>query len=130
MQILGFLNWSKHLKKTTNEIYKTRVNNRRFLTFCCVLLCSLTIIILWKLNDINPVIDGITTALSIAGMYLTVKRCIEQWVIWCIVNILTASMWITLIISGQKVFSTVIMWIVYLILSVYFYIQWKKELNN
>ena len=35
-----------------------------------------------------------------------------------------------LVIHGAKAYSTVLMWGVYFILAIYFYIMWKKELQN
>ena len=63
-------------------------------------------------------------------MYLTVKRCVEQWLIWMIVNSLSLIMWLKIVISGTMVFATVIMWSVYLVLAIYFYFKWKKETYN
>ena len=63
-------------------------------------------------------------------MYLTVKRCIEQWVIWAIVNAISILMWIKILMHGEKVYATVIMWSVYFILAIYFYFKWRKELYN
>ena len=60
-------------------------------------------------------------------MYLTVKRCIEQWIVWIIINGLSFIMWLDIALKGEKVYSTVFMWGVYFILAIYFYIVWKKE---
>jgi len=128
MQLFGIINWKKHLKTATNEIYKTDLKNKQYLILSSILLCMVFVTGLFYLKDSHPIFDGITTALSIVGMYLTVKRCIEQWFIWGIVNLLTAVIWIKLIIAGEKVYSTAIMWIIYIFLSVYFYREWKKEL--
>ena len=97
--------------------------------FFAITGCILTILILYYFNDKSPIIDGITTFLSIIGMYLTVKRAIEQWIIWGLVNGLSLLMWLDLVIHGTKAYSTVVMWGVYLILAIYFYILWKKELE-
>ena len=78
----------------------------------------------------SPIIDGITSTLSILGMYLTVRRCIEQWIIWLIVNGLSFVMWLKICLAGEKVFSTVLMWGVYFILAIIFYFTWHKELKN
>lgn len=129
MQILGIFKWKNNLKKETKEIIKTKLQplERIKLVIVGVLGCLITILILKHFNDKSPIIDGITTFLSILGMYLTVKRCIEQWFIWMIVNGLSMLMWINLISQGTKAYATVIMWGVYFILSFYFYFQWKKE---
>ena len=90
----------------------------------------ITIVILNYFNDKSPVIDGITTFLSILGMYLTVKRAIEQYILWMIANGLSLIMWLNLVMHGTKAYSTVLMWAVYLILAIYFYIAWKMELDS
>ena len=132
MQIIGFFKWNKNLKNDKYEIIKTSLNHKEKIIYYSIsaILSLLIIFILAKLGDKNPIIDGITTVFSILGMYLTVKRCIEQWIIWMIVNGLSFLMWLDIAIKGKKVFSTVFMWGVYFILAIYFYITWKKELKE
>ena len=129
MQILGFFQWNKHLKSDKNEIVKIKLSDKEriILVITGSLLSLCTILCLIHFNDKSPVIDGITTIFSIFGMYLTVRRAIEQWMVWMVVNGLSFIMWLQIAIGGEKVFSTVIMWGVYFILSVYFYYAWKKE---
>ena len=132
MQILGFFRWNKHLKEGKNEIVKIKLPKKEMLILL-ILLAVLTVgvyYILQHFDDKNPVLDSITTVFSIGGMYLTVRRAIEQWIFWFGVNILSLIMWINIALSGAKVYSTVIMWAVYTILAIYFYIEWKKELDN
>lgn len=132
MQILGIFKWKKHLKKDTKEIVKTRLSNKNriILLFIGVLGSIITSIILYYFHDKSPIADGITTFLSVLGMYLTVRRAIEQWVVWMIVNGISALMWINLVLQGIKTYSTVIMWVVYFVLAIYFYFEWKKVLNK
>lgn len=132
MQILGIFKWKKHLKKDTKEIVKTRLSNKNRITllFIGVLGSIITSIILHYFHDKSPIADGITTFLSVLGMYLTVRRAIEQWVVWMIVNGISALMWINLVLQGIKTYSTVIMWVVYFVLAIYFYFEWKKVLNK
>lgn len=132
MQILGIFKWKKHLKKDTKEIVKTRLSNKNriILLFIGVLGSIITSIILHYFHDKSPIADGITTFLSVLGMYLTVRRAIEQWVIWMVVNGISALMWVNLVLHGTKTYSTVIMWVVYFVLAIYFYFEWKKVLNK
>lgn len=131
MQTIGFIHWNKNLKEDKKGIVKRNLKAKEFSAI--LLLSSLLSIILYvilvKINDAHPILDSITTVLSIAGMYLTVKRAIEQWIIWMFVNILSLFMWINVALSGARVYSTIAMWGIYSILAVYFYIIWKKELN-
>lgn len=132
MQVLGYFRWQKHLKSEAYEIIKTSLSKKEFVNLILIsLLASLIMTyILFILNDKSPIIDSITTVFSIAGMYLTVKRAIEQWWFWIIVNGLSVIMWIRIALSGEKVYSTVIMWSVYLLLAIYFYFTWRKEIKN
>lgn len=129
MQILGFFQWRKHLQTDKYEIIKTSLSKKHliFTTITTLILSAVLILVLIYFNDKSPYIDGFTTILSITGMYLTVKRCIEQWLVWMIVNGLSLIMWMGLIINGVKAYSTVIMWAVYFILAIYFYISWRRE---
>ncbi len=132
MQVLGIFRWKKYLKKESGEIIKIRLNakQRLILTVIGIAGCLISIVLLNYFNDKSPVIDGITTFLSILGMYLTVKRAIEQWVVWMVVNGFSFVMWLNLVIHGAKAYSTVLMWGVYFILAIYFYWQWRKELKS
>lgn len=132
MQVTGIFAWKKHLNDKTKEIVKTSLSiKQRIIAFSlAAILCLCAIAIIKFFHGSNPVCDGITTVLSIFGMYFTVKRCIEQWFMWIIVNGLSSIMWLNLVLHGSKTYSTLIMWIVYFILSIYFYICWKKELKK
>lgn len=132
MQILGIFKWKNNLNKKTNEIVKTRLSTKERIKLVIIsaILCDILSMILYFINDSNPALDGTTTILSLVGMYLTVKRCIEQWVIWAIVNAISILMWIKILMHGEKVYATIIMWSVYFILAIYFYFQWRKELYN
>lgn len=132
MQVLGIFEWRKHLKEKTKEIVKVQMTKSQVvkLVLLAILACTLAIFVIKLLKGSSPVFDGITTVLSVFGMYLTVKRSIEQWIIWMIVNGLSSIMWLNLVLHGAKTFSTLLMWVVYFLLSIYFYINWRKELKK
>ena len=131
MQVVGFFKWNSHLKTGSSEIIKTSLSKKeRFvLSAITLVLTALAIVVLYYTHDKNPIIDGIKAVFSLAGMYLTVRRAIEQWGVWIFVNGLSAVMWGLIALSGEKVYSTVIMWSVYFVLGIYFYFCWKEELK-
>ena len=132
MQTLGIFKWNKNLDATKDVIIKSQLNNRERLMYgsITILITLITISVLHLTGDKSPVFDGITTIFSILGMVLTVGRKIEQWIIWIIVNGLSAVMWLNVALQGENVYSTVIMWVVYFIMAINFFIQWKKELKK
>lgn len=131
MELLGIFKWKKHLKKQTCEIFKTTLNKKelKIYSLICFFFVLIAIFLLKVLGGKIPYIDGIVVVLSIFGQILTIKRCIEQWYLWFFVNLLTLIMWIVAYFDGSNCFATIIMWAVYLFLSVYFWKEWKKDIK-
>ena len=132
MQFVGIYNWKNHLKPETQVIYKTKLSFlERFLYLVgVILLCIAGYYILSKFNDGNPLFDSITTVLSVIAFVLTIKRCVEQWYLWTIVNALCAVMWLGAFLQGSHCFATVLMWLTYLGLGIYFLRNWLIEIKN
>lgn len=132
MQVLGFFQWNKNLKNGRNDIIKIILPKREMYLLIAIMLLLTGIVyyVLMNLQDAHPLLDSITTVFSIGGMYLTVRRALEQWIFWMAVNSLSLAMWLNVALQGTKVYSTVIMWGVYLFLAFYFYFSWKKEIKN
>lgn len=131
MQIFGIFKWKQHLKKDTQEIIKTKLSSKErwVYLFISVVFSLVIYFVLLKLNDQNPLIDSVTSVCSVIGLILTVKRCIEQWYVWFLVNGLSTVMWIEAYINGSNCFATILMWVTYFVLSIYFLYTWKKELS-
>lgn len=131
MQILGFFRWNKNLKAGKKDIVKISLPAKEMRILLVIMLFGIAgcFFVLSYFKDLHPVLDSITTVLSIGGMYLTVRRAIQQWIFWMVVNSLSLIMWISVALSGARVWSTVVMWAVYLFLAVYFYINWRKEVK-
>ena len=131
MQVIGIFKWKKHLKKNSLEIIKTKlpVFKKAIVIIISVILSLILSYILKLSGGKSPYLDGFSVVFSIFGQYLTVKRCIEQWYFWFFVNLISLIMWVMAVSNGAKTYATLLMWLVYLILAVYFYVIWKKELN-
>ncbi len=132
MQILGIFQWKKHLKTESQEIIKTKLSTKERILFLLIAMIGAFIFyfVLLYFNDKSPIFDSITSVLSVIGLVLTVKRCIEQWFIWFIVNGLSVLMWIEAYLNGSNCFATILMWGTYFILSIYFWYTWGKELKQ
>lgn len=132
MQILGIFKWKKHLKRDTQEIVKTKLKpyERIIYTILAILFSIILSFVLKKTGDATPFIDAVTTVFSVLGLILTVKRCIEQWYVWFVVNVLSVFMWIEAYMNGSNCFATILMWATYVVLSVYFLFTWKKDLQS
>ncbi len=131
MQIIGIIKWTKKLDKKTGEVLKTCLSQKEKIVYFSVLALT-TILFGFILNNLGgktPFIDSTTTTFSILAQILTVKRCIEQWYLWFIVNVLTLFMWIIAYTNGSNCFATIIMWATYVFLAIYFLKKWQKEIK-
>lgn len=129
MEIIGFFTWKKHLDKSTNEIIKEKLSDKELavMVFLVVVATVFTYILFIHIGDKSPFVDASMTVLSVAGMVLTVRRSIEQWVAWTFVNFLSIIMWFGAYVDGEKIFSIFLVRIIYFILGIYFFIKWKKS---
>lgn len=130
MQILGILKWKKHLKKEKQEIIKTKLKPIECWLFLTItfLISLAAALILKKTGGATPFMDAFTTVFSITGLILTIKRVIEQWYIWIIVNGLSVIMWIEAYFNGSNCLATVLMWVTYFVLAFYFLYTWRREI--
>lgn len=132
MEIIGFFSWKKHLDKSTNEIIKEKLSNKELLTMIFLTFAAtvLTYMILLHIGDKSPLVDASMTVLSVAGMILTVRRSIEQWIVWTFVNFLSIIMWFDAYVAGEKIFSLLVVRVIYFILGIYFFVKWKNTSLN
>ena len=83
--------------------------------------------ILKKIGNALPYADAFTNVLSIIAMILMVKRYIEQWAVWILIDIVSIYMWFFI----KSNYNITIMWIAYLINAIYGLVNWmilyKKE---
>ncbi|HDR50911.1 MAG TPA: nicotinamide riboside transporter PnuC, partial [Mariniphaga anaerophila] len=70
-----------------------------------------------------PYMDSLTTALSITATWMLAKKYIEHWLIWIFVDIFSAGLYVY-----KELWPTVILFIVYTVMAVLGYREWKKDL--
>ena len=132
MQFVGIVKWKKHMKQDKQEVYKTSLSvKERGIYFGGAFLVSLIgYFVLKYFGGSNPLIDSVTTVLSVIAFILTVKRCVEQWYLWTVVNGLCFVMWVSAYLNGSNCFATILMWATYFILGLYFLHNWNREIKT
>ena len=70
--------------------------------------------------------DSLTNVLSVAAMALTVKRCIEQWVLWIAVDAIEVFMWWSVHSADGTGISILLMWLLFLANGIYLLRLWMK----
>lgn len=87
-----------------------------------------------KATLLGPILDASTEVTQILAQILMVLAFTEQWIFWILTNVITIFMWGMVIVANPTNISwalpTMIMWIAYLINSVYGWVMWQKGASN
>lgn len=79
---------------------------------------------------LGSMIDASTEILQIVASILFTLAFAEQWLVWTTTNVISIGMWVVVIIANPSSISwalpTLIMWIAYLVNSIYGYGNWLK----
>lgn len=131
MMFSGIFFWKRNLGQS-NIIRKTSLTLKGRIIALLLSVSGIIIygIILKKMGDVQPFVDSTTTILSVTAMVLTVKRCSDQWLLWTIVNAVSAIMWLKVFQIDGKSAAMLVMWILSLVNGIIFYFQWRKETKN
>lgn len=127
--MIGWVAWIKHMDKEKNEVYKKRMTWKQdmILAFISVVGVLGYSYVLKLLGGNLPMVDSMSTVFSVIAQILMIKRFMEQWIIWIIVDIVSVIMWIAAFFNGGESIAVLIMWSVFLINAVIMFVKWLKE---
>ncbi len=126
MQIIGFMMWRRNNVNIdeNQEVKAERMTVKEIILWSVLSGIAVVVygIILKKLNNTLPMADSFTTVLSVTAMILMVKRYIEQWIVWIMIDIVAIYMWLFI----KSDYNITIMWTAYLVNAVYGLYNWVK----
>ena len=131
MMIVGIACWKKRMDET-DCVIKNRLDRRGrlILLAACAAGIAVYALILRRLGGAQPLADSSTTVLSVAAMILTVKRCVEQWLLWIAVNAISVWMWLQVYLSNGNSIAILLWWLIMLVTGVIFFIRWTREMKR
>lgn len=129
MNFVGWFAWKKHMDDSTGEVVKERLNPKKSviiytLTALAILLYGL---VLKALRGNLPFVDSMSTVVSVVAQILSIRRLMEQWVLWIVVDVVTVIMWAVNFARGGEEIATLAMWSIYLINAFIMFARWYKE---
>lgn len=128
--IIGWFMWKKHMNDENGEVVKRKLTLKMEIV---IALLSVAGILAYGYflsrytNDALPYTDSMSTVLSIVAQFLLLKRYMEQWIIWIIVDGVSIFMWIMAFFNGGESIATLLMWSVYFINAIFMFVKWYKE---
>jgi len=95
------------------------------LTLAFLLLFFLMWLVLDRLTDSPvPAWDSFITSLSVIATWMLARKIYEHWFLWIVINIAAAALFFT-----RDLYPTVLLYIVYCVMSFVGLREWKKSLN-
>ncbi|MDO9254424.1 MAG: nicotinamide riboside transporter PnuC [Bacteroidales bacterium] len=126
MSVFGWYNWSRR-DENSHHVPITSLSIKQWLFYVLLIAVAFGIIyyVLSNFTDSTvPVFDSFTTSLFIAGMWLMAIKKIENWLLWILGDVLVIPMFA---IKGLA--FTSVQYIVFLVLAIMAYIEWRKRLK-
>ena len=126
MQFIGIYMWKKN-KSDDGEVEAKALTIKQKLMLALVSIVAIIVysLFLRLLGGNIPLIDATSTVLSVIAMILMVKQYLEQWYLWIVVNTVSIIMWVISLSQGSGDFATLLMWILYLLNSLYGLYKWR-----
>ena len=126
VQFVGAYYWTKGMNGS--EVTSKKVSGVTLLKLSTLTLLTISIYsqLLSTLGGSLSSVDSVTTVLSLLATYLMIKGYREQWLCWIVVNILSIYMWTLSFIDTGTGYAVLIMWIMFLLNSVYGAYNWFK----
>jgi len=129
MSIVGWYAWSRKVDKIHFiPITLTTAKEKKWsivLFFATIVFVTVVYLLSNRFNVWTDYVDTLTTAIFFVGMWLMAKKKLENWVYWIVGNIITVPLyWYKGLIFSSLLFFVLI------IIAVYGYSSWKKDLNK
>jgi len=119
--IYGWIQWKK--QKTVEEVYqqKMSIHIKLILSGTVISLLLYFGLTYFFQEAEKPLIDSFTTVFSFIATYLMAKKWIENWYYWLVIDAVSVYLYYT-----RELEIYALLMLVYTILVVYGYWQWKK----
>lgn len=122
--IIGFIIWNK---KDENDIKRCGGKEKVIYSLLIAVSTAVMFFILNKTDDPLPLLDAFTTTSSFVATYYMMTKKIDTWVIWFINDIFYA---IEYFILPEQAFSLFLLNVVWTIMAIGSYINWKKIMKR
>ncbi|HEU4788847.1 MAG TPA: nicotinamide riboside transporter PnuC, partial [Flavobacterium sp.] len=129
MSIYGWYHWTRKKGDVDEFPVSVTTNNEKVISVVIFILTLIFVIIVYlyfdKFTSWYSYVDTLLTAIFFVGMWLMAKRKIENWIFWIVGDLLS----IPLYFAKGYTFTS-FQYIVFTIIAVYGYLEWKKILNS
>ena len=128
--VYGWLAWKNVFgsKSRGEELPITHAPRKGWFKAVLMYVVTQTVITWLLLNHTDstvPLADSFTTALSIVGMWMLARKYIEQWWVWCVVDVASSALYVY-----KGLYFTAILYALYAIIAIFGYFKWKTLMRD
>lgn len=129
ISFFGWYNWI-HGKREENNTHlpvaKINLKLGIILLFVSLIIFVIIAYVLVNFTDSEiPYWDAFTTAFSITATWMLARKIIEHWLIWIMVDLVSAGLYIF-----KGLYPTTFLFLVFTILAFVGYFEWRKNLKS
>ena len=130
VSIFGWITWQQ---KTTQlqdtKLHITRIFDKKqllqYVLGTLIAYLAYYLILQYLTDSTIPAADSVVGALSVIATWMLAKKKIENWLIWIVVDAFAAGLYFY-----KELYPTAILFVIYTVMAVVGYKQWKKTLNS
>ena len=115
-------------KEPKKELHISHAPRRAWIKATAAFFVALLLIAYVLINYTDSTVpwsDSFTTALSIVGMWMLARKYIEQWWVWCVVDVASGALYVY-----KGLYFTAGLYLLYSIIAIFGYFKWKKMMQN
>jgi nicotinamide mononucleotide transporter len=122
--LLGWYRWLFGGEGHT-RLRVSRITRREILAYSVAGIAATAVFTpyLRSVGDASPLLDALTTVLSIEAQYLMTRKVIEHWLVWMAADILYIYLY-----TSQQLYLTAVLYVVFFAMCVAGWRDWQRSL--
>ena len=128
ISIYGWYEWIRGNQTSHTDPLKISRLQRRLGVILSVVTFLIFLLIWYILETFTdsqvPFADALATSLSIVATWMLARKILEHWIIWIFVDTFSVGLF-----WYKNLMPTVLLFVVYAIMAVIGYLEWKKEVK-
>lgn len=125
MSYFGWISWSTEKDNSTLLISTTpKIQLKLYVIAGGILTIVLAFVAEYFSNAQLAYLDAFTTIFAIIATFMVVKKQLENWLIWIVVDLVASGMYFY-----KELYFTALLFFIYTIIAIVGYFKWKKLLQ-
>lgn len=126
ISLYGFLKWRRKGEEGESPIYSCSASEGAKAVIGVVMLTVVSYLVLGHLEESQaPLWDGLSTALSVVGMWMMARGFYQQWICWILSEPI-----LVYLCYRSGMYPVAGMYLVYLVVAIFGYRNWKRKYDN